>query len=143
MFVLGGDVFITSEDKKEQLKKAITGHGDTILSHRNKALQHIKELKLPENTKPEKYLHGLLININNLDNEEFNEILEVAKEISYEQDRHKYLSNIIERLDYDKSAGYKTIIDIVSTHCECKWQEYISEVWKWLQDKVPQVRESD
>ncbi len=143
LFVLDGDVFITSEDKQEQLKNVITGHGVNIESHRNKALQHIKQLKLPENTKPEKYLHELLININNLDKEEFKEILEVAKEISYQQDSHKYLSEIIERLGYDKSVGYTKIIDLVSAHCQDQWQSYISEVYTWLKEKVPEVRESD
>ena len=143
LFVLDGDVFITSEDKQEQLKNTITGHGDTIISFRNKALTHIKQLKLPENTKPEKYLHELLIKIDNLDKEEFNEILEVAKEISYEQDSHKYLSKIIERLDYNKSVGYTKIVDLVSTHCQEQWQNYISEVYSWLKGKVPEVRESD
>ncbi len=143
LFVLDGDVFITNEDKQEQLKNAITGHGDTVISYRNKALTHIKQLKLPENTKPEKYLHELLIKIDNLDNEEFTEILEVAKEISYEQDSHKYLFKIIERLDYNKSVGYTKIIDFVSAHCQDQWQNYISEVYSWLKGKVPEVRESD
>lgn len=141
LFVLDGDVFITNEHKQKQLKKAITGHGDTITFLRNKALQHIKQLKLPENTQPEKYLHELLININNLDNED--EIIEVAKEISCEQDSHNYLSRIIERLDYGKSVGYTKIIDLVSTYCQDKWQSYISEVYIWLEEKVPEVRESD
>lgn len=143
LFVLDGDVLVTQEEQEKQINKAITGHGDNIESHRNKALQHIKQLKLPENTKPEKYLHELLININNLDNEEFNEILEVAKEISYEQDSHKYLSEIIKRLHYDKSVGYTKIIDLVSAHCQEQWQSYISEVHTWLKEKVPEVRESD
>ena len=143
LFVLDGDVYVTITDKEKQLKNVITGHGDNIESHRNKALQHIKQLKLPENTKPEKYLHNLLININNLDDEEFTEILEVAKEISYKQDSHKYLSEIIERLSYDKSVGYTKIIDLVSAHCQDQWQSYISEVHTWLKEKVPEVRESD
>lgn len=143
LFVLDGDVYVTITDKEIQLKNVITGHGVNIESHRNKALQHIKQLKLPENTKLEKYLHELLINMNNLDNEEFTEILEVAKEISYKQDSHKYLSEIIERLDYDKSVGYTKIIDLVSAHCQDQWQSYISEVHTWLKEKVPEVRESD
>ena len=143
LFVLDGDVFITTEKKQEQLKNAITGHGVDIESHRNKALQHIKQLKLPENTKPEKYLHELLININNLGNEEFMEILEVAEEISYQQDSHKYLSEIIKRLGYDKSVGYTKIVDLVSAHCQEQWQSYISEVHTWLEEKVQVVRESD
>ncbi|MGK7962968.1 hypothetical protein [Crocosphaera sp.] len=139
MFVLDGDVFITNEDKQEQLKKAITGYGDNITSLRNQALQHIKQLKLPENTQPEKYLHKLLISINNLDNED--EIIEVAKEISWEQDSHNYLFRIIKRLDYDKSVGYTKIIDLVSTYCQDEWQGYIYEVYTWLEEKVPEVRE--
>lgn len=78
-----------------------------------------------------------------LDNEEFTEILEVAKKISYQQDSHKYLSEIIERLGYDKSVGYTKIIDLVSAHCQDQWQSYISEVYTWLKEKVSEVRESD
>jgi AAA15 family ATPase/GTPase len=139
LFVLDGDVFINPEEQKQYIDKVITGHGDDIDAHRNKALQHIKKFNLPQNTNPEAYLHSLLIEIKNLDDE----ILEVAKEISYEQNNHLYLSKIIERLDCGKSVGYTKIIDLVSTHCQCQWQKYISEVREWLQYKVPELREPD
>ena len=141
LFVLDGDVYIALEEKEKQINQAITGHGDNIQSYKDKALQHIKKSNLPENTNPEKYLHELLIDTENLDNEEFNEILEIANEISYEQDSHKYLSEIIKRLDYDKSVGYTKIIDLISTHCQEQWQNYISEVYSWLKEKVSEVRE--
>ncbi len=113
----------------------------TIESYREKAMQHIKEFKLPEGTKPEPYLHSLLIGIQNPNNEEFNEILEVANGISHEQDSHKYLLKIIERLDYEKAVGYSKIIDFVSTHPQ--WEEYVSEIYSWLKSRVSKVREAD
>ena len=137
LFVLDGDVFITMEDKTEIINKLITGHGDNVEDCRKQALQNIKQLNLPENIKPEPYLHSLLIQINDLDDE----ILEIAKDISYEEDNHMYLYKIIEQLNYEKSIGYTKIIDLISTHCQFQWQEYISEVYQWLENKVPEVKE--
>ncbi|MDJ0596633.1 MAG: hypothetical protein QNJ72_42810 [Pleurocapsa sp. MO_226.B13] len=76
-----------------------------------------------------------------MDNEEFNEIVEIAREISYEQDSHKYLLKVIERLGYKKSVGYSKIIDFVSEHD--KWEEYVLEIFNWLTERVPQVREGN
>jgi AAA15 family ATPase/GTPase len=135
LFVLDGDILITTEEQQKCINKAITGHGNNIEAYKNKALQHIKKLNLPKNNNPEAYLHSLLIEMNDVDDE----ILEVAKEISYEQDNHQYLSKIIDRLNYEKSVGYTKIIELISQHP--KWQEYVLEVFIWLQEKVPQVRE--
>jgi AAA15 family ATPase/GTPase len=144
LFVLDGDVFITEQEKKGKLNKVITGHGDNIEKNREKALQHIKEFSLPSNIMPEKHLHNLLltIDISSIEDEESKEILEIAKEISYDQDSHKYLLKIIEMLDYEKPIGYSKIIDLVSQQC-CQWNEYVLEIFNWLKDKREEIREEE
>ncbi len=78
--------------------------------------------------------------MNDSDNEEFNEIIEVAKSISVVDDSHRYISDIIARLNYERSVGLAKIIDLISTHPE--WKNYISEVYEWLSPKVEQLREN-
>jgi Fe-S cluster assembly ATPase SufC len=140
LFILDGDVFNSLFEKQNQINKVLTGNGEDIKTLKNDALQHIKQLIIPENTKPEKYLHSLIIKMNDSDNEEFNEIIEVAKSISVVDDSHRYISYIIARLNYERSVGLAKIIDLISTHPE--WKNYISEVYEWLSPKVEQLREN-
>jgi ABC-type lipoprotein export system ATPase subunit len=135
LFVLDGDVHNTDEDKRKQIKKKLTGNGQQIEDLQNQAFQQITQFNLPEKTKPEEYLHKLLAQINNLESE----IIEVARSISAVDNSHKYISDIINRLNYDKSVGYTKIIDIISTLPE--WQNYVSEILNWLKERVSQVRE--
>ena len=139
LFVLDGDVYKTKLEKQERINSAITGHGQTVEEFKKIAIQQITQLKLPDDTKPEQYLHQLITKIDYLENEEFNEIIEVTRSINAVDNSHKYISDIIERLNYEKSVGYAKIVDLLST--QPQWKEYVSEVHNWLEERVPQVRE--
>ncbi|NJK48538.1 ATP-binding protein [Candidatus Gracilibacteria bacterium] len=135
LFFLDGDVHNTDEEKQKQIKKKLTGNGQQIEDLQNQAFQQITQFNLPEKTKPEEYLHKLLVQINNLESE----IIEVAHSINTVDNSHKYISDIINRLNYDKSVGPTKIIDIISTLPE--WQNYVSDILNWLKKRVSQVRE--
>jgi hypothetical protein len=97
-------------------------------------------LRLPENTSTEKYIHSILIRLDNTNNDEYNEVIEAAKEIVAVDDNHKYIDDIIDRLGFDRSVGLSKIIDIVSTTGE--WREYTSDVKDWLISQKPLVQET-
>jgi len=138
-FLLDGDVYITEDEKRDRLNKVITGHDEQAIAHRNSALSKIYQLKLPQNVKPEKYIHSLIISIPESDNEEFNEIIEVAKEVIVVDDDHKYIDDIISRLGWDKKTGLLKIIDLVAT--TVSWGDYVRDISDWMVGKINLARE--
>ncbi len=139
LFMLDGDVYRTDEEKRTSIKRVLTGHDEKVDQARKTALSVIKQFTLPENTKPEKYLYSIIIAINETEDEEKNEIIEVAKEIGVVDDDHKYINEIITKLGWEKATGLSKIIDLVATTGE--WSVYTNELNEWLKSKSPEVRE--
>ncbi|MGB8690990.1 MAG: AAA family ATPase [Microcoleus sp.] len=141
IFILDGDVYTTTEQQQSQLKKILTGDDEKAKSLRQAGCEKIKSLKLPENTNPEKYIHSIIIGLNNTDNEEYNEIIEAAKQINYVDDDHKYVDLIIEKFSWDRSVGLSKIIDLISSTHE--WIDYVADVKDWLESKKVLVEETE
>lgn len=141
IFVLDGDVYRTEVEKQNRLNKVITGHDQQAVENRASALNKIQQFVLPENTQPEKFLHSLIVGCEETDNEEFNEIIEVAREIHVVEDDHLYISDIITRLGWDKNIGQSKIIDLVAT--TGAWVNYVSEVHNWMAARVDDFREEE
>ena len=139
IFVLDGDVYRTREEQEERLKTVLTGDTEYAISLRTDSLDKIKCLNLPKNTKPEKYIHSIIIGLNNSNDNERNEIIEVAKQIISVDNSHKYVDDIIIRLDWNRDVGLSKIIDLVSTTLE--WNDYISDVKDWLMCQISSVQE--
>lgn len=140
MFVLDGDVYRTKEEQGERLKAVLTGNDEHAKSLREISLERIKCLNLPENTKPEKYIHSIISVLECTDNNEFNEIIEVAKQIIAVDNSHKYVDDIIIRLDWNRDVGLSKIIDLFSSTQE--WISYVSSVRDWLTLQIPLVKET-
>ena len=140
IFILDGDVYRTQEEQNKYLSRVLTGDDETAKSRREVGCEKIKSLKLPADTNPEKYIHSIIIGLNNTENEEYNEIIEVAKEIISVDDDHKYVNLIIERLGWDRSVGLSKIIDLISSSNE--WIDYVADVKDWLESKKVVVEET-
>jgi hypothetical protein len=97
-------------------------------------------LNLPENTKPEKYIHSVIISLEDTDNREFNEIIGVARQIVAVDNSHKYVDDIITRLDWNRDVGLSKIIDLFSSTQE--WISYVANVKDWLTLQIPLVEET-
>ena len=130
MFVLDGDVYRTEEEQEARLKAVLTGNDEHAKSLRKLSIEKIKCLNLPENTKPEKYIHSVIISLEDTGNSEFNEIIEVAKQIIAVDNSHKYVDDIITRLDWNRDVGLSKIIDVFSSTQE--WINYVANVKDWL-----------
>ena len=68
---------------------------------------------MPEGFNPERHIHSMLteINDNELDND-YQEIIDTARTIVFEQDAHNYLSKIIDFLGIERSVGLARIVDL-------------------------------
>jgi len=139
LFVLDGDVCRTAELKSAAINKVLTGHDQNVVQARVIAQSIVKQFIIPEGRQPERYLHSILINMEECENEEFNEIIEVANEIVAVEDDHKYISDIIDRLGWEKLTGLSKIVDLVAT--SESWNIYVSEIFEWLNAKKEELRE--
>jgi AAA15 family ATPase/GTPase len=140
IFVLDGDVYRTKEEHEKRLEAVLTGNDEHVKALRESSLEKIKCLKLPENTQPEKYIHSIIISLDANDNDERREIIEVAKQIVAVDNNHKYVDDIINRLDWNRDTGLSKIIDLVSSTQE--WTNYIADVKDWLTLQLPLVQET-
>lgn len=138
--VLDGDKFNTVEQKKEMMAKVLTGDTQRLTQKRNKAINYIRQFLMPNSLKPEQYLHGLITKLPEQQNEEYNEIIRAAKDIVVANDSHKYIDDIIERMDFERAAGLKVITDLISRSAD--WQNYTLEITKWLLSRKEGILET-
>lgn len=141
LFVLDGDVYSTQEEKEARLNKVITGTDVLAESLKARALAIIKQYQLPENIKPEPFLHNIIKNIEDIQDEEYWEIIYAAREISVANESHRYIDEIIERLGLERSVGLSKIIDLVATTPE--WNHYTDNIRIWLTEKIQPLVEPE
>lgn len=140
IFILDGDVYKTKEEQENGLKAVLTGNDENAKSLREVGCQKIKLLKLPPHTNPEKYIHSIIIGLEDTDNEEHNEIIQIARQINFLDDNHKYVTGIIDRLGWDRSVGLSKVIDLISS--TQAWMDYVADVKNWLESKKVLVEEN-
>ena len=141
IFVLDGDVYNTQEDHKKRLEAVLTGNDEHVKGLRDASLEKIKCFRLPDNTQPEKYIHSIIVNLKVDKNDEYAEIIDVAKQIVVVNNNHKYIDDIITRIDLDRGTGLSKIIDLISLTEQ--WNSYIADIKEWLSQKVTLVQESE
>ncbi len=140
IFILDGDVHKTREEQEKQLKNVLTGDDASAKDKRQLAIEKIISLNLPENVSPEKYIHRIIISLPNNENQEYNEIIKVAKEIESPEDKHEYVNAIIRKFNWDRKVGLSKIVDLISLAEE--WNDYVASVRDWLSSKKDIVEES-
>jgi AAA15 family ATPase/GTPase len=139
IFVLDGDVYRSKEEQKKQLGAVLTGNDEKAKSLRQSSAGKIICLNLPESTQPEKYIHSIIINLQDINNEEYKEIVEAAKQIVAVSDDHKYVDALILKLGWSRDVGLSKIIDLISSTQE--WNSYIADIKEWLTLRKPSVQE--
>ena len=140
MFVLDGDVYKTQEEHRQRLEKVLTGDHESAKLLRESSLAKIKCLNLPENTKPEKYIHSIIISLEDTGDSERNEIIEIAKQIIAVDNSHNFVDDVIRRLDLSRNIGLSKIVDLISSTHE--WTDYVSDINDWLTLKKVLVLET-
>ena len=139
LFVLDGDVYKSPQEKIDQIAKILTGNTPKFRQIRENAVKYVRQFVIYGNLKPEQFLHNLIVELSAPTSEENNEIINVAKNINVVDNSHKYIDDIIKRMDFDRSAGLKVITDLVAL--SPKWQDFIIEIKDWLTSKKDQIAE--
>jgi len=132
LVVTDGDRFVTAEEKEKRLKNVLTGTEEGHDEKIKKALKMIVQFNLPENTAPEKYIHSLLISM-----DDSHECVACAKNITSVNDNHEWIERIVEQIGIGEQI-YSTIMDIVSEHES--WELYVSSVYEWIKRKRDEIK---
>ena len=139
LFVLDGDVYKTDVEKVSKINNVLTGNDQKAITGREIALNRIYQYELPEGFKPERFIHLTITALQVQENEEHNEIINVAQGVIAEQDDHKYIDEIIDQMGWDYIVGLSKIVDLFATTVE--WDEYVSNIYAWLLNKKEHVLE--
>ena len=140
LFILDGDVYSTETEKTVQLKRVITGTDALADDYKARALEAINQYQLPQNVKPEPFLHEIIKNITSSLSAEHQEIVDVANDIHVADDSHRYIDDIIDRLGLERSVGLNKIIELVSTTPE--WDTYTADIQVWLDQRISPLLEA-
>lgn len=131
LIVTDGDKYVSTEEKEKRLKNILSGtegeHNEKI----EQALAMITQFNLPENTAPEKFVHSLLISMNDSE-----ECVICAKNIKMVDDDHEWISTIVEQIGIGKEI-YSTIMRVVSEHE--LWSGYVNSVYEWIKGKREEI----
>lgn len=137
--VMDGDLYTTDDELNSNISRVITGNDENAIANRIQAKTLISFYILPENTSPESHIHSIISNIDEGENQEFNEIIDCAKEIGIVNNNHNYIDDIINRIGWDKKVGLSKIIDLFSTTPE--WSIFIDPISQWITQKGQDVTE--
>lgn len=139
--VLDGDLYITDAEQDDRISKVITGNDDNAIALRLQAKSLLQKYNLPNGFAPEHYIHSVIRNIQEGENQEFNEIIETANDIGIVDNDHKYINDIIDRIGWDKKVGLAKIIDLFSTTNE--WLDFTTETQEWTLEQRNKIMEGN
>lgn len=132
LIVTDGDKFVTVDEKRGRLKSVLTGTEEDHDEKVEQALAMIVQFNLPENTAPEKFIHSLLISM-----DDSQECVICAKNITSVNNSHEWIGSIVEQMGIGEQI-YGTIMNTVSEHKS--WGEYISSVHEWIKRKREEIK---
>jgi len=140
LFVLDGDEYSSETEKKERIKKILTGTTAENDDQRELALKKISQFYLPESQRPESYYHSLICRLSddNLTSEQL-EIVQAARQIFNPGDTHKFFDDIITRMDFEREVGLSKLVDILSLTEE--WITIKSNIKQWVESKRNNILE--
>ena len=128
LIVLDGDKYRTEEEKRQQIKRRLTGTEEDHEERVNRALSVIRQFTLPEGVPPEEKIHSFLTEMDST-----HELSVCAKEIRSVVNSHEWLDKIIHRLGQDRKI---TLHDIMARASESSgWGPYVEELYDWLSGK--------
>jgi site-specific DNA-cytosine methylase/ABC-type lipoprotein export system ATPase subunit len=131
LIVMDGDKLVTTEEKEKHLKAILSGTEEEHQGKINNALSMIMQFTLPPNTPPEKYVHSMLVTMNDK-----YECVMCAKNITSVKNSHDWIGKIETQMGIGEKI-YSSIMSIVSEHEY--WGNYVSEIRDWLIQKRKEV----
>jgi len=127
LLLTDGDVYRTEEERRSIMQKRYSGNEPDKEAHRQNALQHIKQFRLPENGHPELFIWNLL-------KTKEGRLSVYANEIALNpNDKHSYLYDIQQRQGDTRENFLRDVISTVKM--DAAWENYVGELRVWLQNR--------
>ena len=123
--LLDGDVYRNEYEKRNAVKKVLSGTEKNHDNKVDKAVELIHQLILPEKVEPEKFIYDMLVDLENN-----NELVEMAKRSNAVSNSHDWLDNLVIRMGKSEEIILYKIINMVSDHE--KWGSYVCELREYL-----------
>jgi len=138
LFLIDGDVYRSNEEKRIHINKACSGNDRRATTARGKMTAIIRDFTLPEDTRPEKYLHHLVSEIaaNTLTDQE-REIQNLASDIIVPENTHDYIDAIVEAFGGEAAVRLDHIVKLAAKHSE--WDGYVAPLKDWLTEKKAEL----
>lgn len=131
--LIDGDVYRSKNDKKNAIKKVLSGTEKNHDKKVDEATELIHQLILPEKTEPEKFIYDMLVDMKN-----DNELVGIAKDLNAVSNSHQWLDNLVARMGKSEELILYRIVDLVSEHE--KWEIYVSELREYLIDRKKELK---
>lgn len=126
-FLLDGDVYRNEDDKRKAINKVLSGTEKEHDNKVDKAVKLLHQLRLPEETAPEKYIFDMLVEMNG-----DSELIGIAKQLKAVPDSHQWLDTLVKRMGKSEELILNKIVEIVSEHE--RWGDYVDELRKHLNE---------
>ena len=133
--ITDGDRYHTEDERLKQMQKCFSGNepGKDIL--RRELLNSILQFDLPAGRTPDEYLHQMLTNIPEGDNED-NELLRAAKGIIGVYDKHQKIKEIEHKLGDSEEFTLRRIMTQLRRPANvATWNAYTAPIRSWLQSR--------
>lgn len=133
LIVLDGDVECKETDKQKKIRSVLTGSDDQSHINRRKLRDMIREFKLPADTAPEKFIHDVLVRVD----DSRNTLIPHIKGVGVCSNTHDYLNIPIEDSGKTETDAYKDIAEMMSEQPE--WTTYVQEIDSWIENQKPRL----
>ncbi len=131
LIVTDGDRFATIEEKEKRLKNVLTGTEKEHDIKIQQALAMMTQFNLPKDISPEKYIHSLLITM-----DDSLEYVRCAKNIIMVNDSHEWIDKIAEQIGVGEQVYY-SIMDIIAENKE--WMSFVGSIYNWIKEKKEEI----
>jgi AAA15 family ATPase/GTPase len=133
LFVLDGDVYVTQEEKIEQIERVVTGHGSEINTFRLRLLTVLTQFNLPEDMKPEQFIFNCIHSLPRQNEPENEESRIVAYDIINAGNKHNLVKLFVEQMGCPEELGLNSVIKLFSLTPE--WSNFSEPIQIWLNNK--------
>jgi ABC-type cobalamin/Fe3+-siderophores transport system ATPase subunit len=139
--MLDGDVYVSYDEKKEMMNKALTGEGAIADLMREQALSLIHQYQSDEQQSPEKVLSKMILDLNKdeLSDEQL-EVFDAVKQSAYAADHHDVLKRTRDLLGYETNECNREIVKLASLSPH--WHQYVNSLESWLLKKKENLMEN-
>ena len=135
LIVLDGDRFGKPKERRNQIKKVLTGDQPEHDKQRRAVYAKVRSFRPFHDLSPEQMLHRMLqaVPANGLTTAEEQELLEIAQSVQNVSNKHAFVDLIIQQTGENREVGLSKIVSIAAKAPE--WDCFTRVVRTWLRSR--------